>query len=358
MSEGAREDFPLDVELLETVIDELPIGAILLDDDGTVRRFNRHEEQLSGLVREQTLGQNFFSEVAPCTEDVEMEARFREGIEEGSLDLDFEFSFPYPYNRVPRDVRIRARSVSDEERRAHVILIEDITSRRQLERNNAEMMSGLRSMISRLRGGDDSRGASNLPREVGLRLGTGDAFSRQALVVHADLGRWHESWASDLAPSELFGALDGRLQSAVDIAHRRGGRVDRISGAGVTAYFFPSEDHPERVLYDALRAAHAISRDGKGRHLEMPFRVALIEGTIYNGPIGWEALGERLTLGDAPERCRELARVARPGELLVAGEELLDQLGEVAELDRMRLAEPYLKDEDVARVGELVVPEV
>ena len=134
----------LNVPLLEELIDELPIGLLVLDERGIIQRFNRYEQQLSGRSREDTIGRSFFSDVAPCTSDIELGPKFHQGIEEGNLDLSVEFSFPFPFNRVPRDVYIRARSIHAGSKLAHVVLIEDITSRKQLERSNVEMLRGIR----------------------------------------------------------------------------------------------------------------------------------------------------------------------------------------------------------------------
>ena len=125
--------YPLDVKLLEQLLDDLPIGALILDDQGIIRRFNKYEEQLSGLPRQKTIGKSFFSEVAPCTKDIELGPKFHEGIANGSLDLSVEFSFPYPYNRVPRDVFIRAKSIRAGGEVAHIVLIEDIVAVNNLD---------------------------------------------------------------------------------------------------------------------------------------------------------------------------------------------------------------------------------
>ena len=53
--------YPLDVKLLEQLLDDLPIGALILDDQGIIRRFNKYEEQLSGLPRQKTIGKYFNS---------------------------------------------------------------------------------------------------------------------------------------------------------------------------------------------------------------------------------------------------------------------------------------------------------
>lgn len=321
---------PLSVSLLEATLDQLPIGAIILDDQGIIRRFNRYEEQLSGLRRESTIGKSFFSEVAPCTADIELGPRFHEGIAAGTLDLDIEFSFPYQFNRVPRDVRIRARSVRDADALAHLVLIEDITSRKQLERNNAEMMGGLRAMVARSLG---SAYGEQAMAQSALLFGEGDALECEAIAMFAELAGFAEQ-ASRVAPGQLFALLDARLQRAVDIIQRRGGRVDSLSGDGISALFIPDPDKPMRHLYDAARVAHELALDGKGQIGLIPFRVCLAQGSVINGPIGWRAFGERTTVGRPIVWSRGVAKLARPHEVLVT-EPIAAQLQGVAALSSL-----------------------
>lgn len=300
--------YPLDVGLLEAVLDNLPIGAILLDDDGIIRRFNRYEEQLSGRSRTKTIGKSFFSDVAPCTEDIEMGPRFREGVANNNLDMDVEFSFPYPYNKVPRDVHIRAASVGCEKQSAHIVLIEDITSRRQLQRNNADMMMGLKSMIARRQGKERSGSKES------LAFGSGEAFEKEVVVLHADVSGFAEI-ASRTPPAELFQVVDRQLQSAIQAISRRGGEVEQVTGNGVTA-LFPVDQGGKRTYHDAVRAAWEVVSESEAI-LALPFRVGLAFGSIYNGPIGHKELGNRTTVGAPLHLAAALSQVGRPSEVIM-----------------------------------------
>jgi photoactive yellow protein len=339
--------YPLDVKLLEQLLDDLPIGALILDDQGIIRRFNKYEEQLSGLPRHKTIGKSFFSEVAPCTKDIELGPKFHEGIANGSLDLSVEFSFPYPYNRVPRDVFIRAKSIRAGGEVAHIVLIEDITSRRQLERNNAEIMAGLRAML---------RKQGKQPREGLSSFGDADAIEREACILHAELLGFRRV-ASKLQPSELFPVIDARLREAVDIIHRRGGRVDVVQGDSLMAYFLPEGDG-RRMIYDAARAAWAIAQGGKRADFELPFRVGLSHGQAFNGVIGRSEFGNRVTIGQPIMNARVMAQVARANELIVDGP-VLERLGDTAKTSLVQGPGGYAMPglEEMRRIEELTLPD-
>ena len=85
-------------------LDALPFGAIQLDRDGKILQFNEYEANLSNRRAPDTVGWNFFRDVAPCTNVREFHGRFIEGIERGELEVSFDFRFAF--KQAPRDVRV------------------------------------------------------------------------------------------------------------------------------------------------------------------------------------------------------------------------------------------------------------
>lgn len=90
--------------LSETELDRLPIGAIQLDRDGKVLKFNDHEARLTGRDPKQVIGKNFFTEVAPCTNVQAFHGKFREGVAKGNLHEVFPYRFDF--RMAPRDVTV------------------------------------------------------------------------------------------------------------------------------------------------------------------------------------------------------------------------------------------------------------
>jgi photoactive yellow protein len=86
-------------------LDTLPFGAIQLDKDGKVLMYNRTEEQISGRKREDVVGRNFFTEVAPCTRVRRFLGAFQAGVDRRELNEVFDFTFRFP--EAAREVRIR-----------------------------------------------------------------------------------------------------------------------------------------------------------------------------------------------------------------------------------------------------------
>ena len=98
-------------ELLATIdglscaeLDELPFGAIQLDGDGTILQFNEYEANLSNRRAPDTIGRNFFRDVAPCTNVREFYGVFRDGVAQGALNVSFDYRFAF--KQGPRNVRV------------------------------------------------------------------------------------------------------------------------------------------------------------------------------------------------------------------------------------------------------------
>lgn len=90
--------------LTSVELDGLPFGAIQLDREGTILQFNEYEANLSNRRAPDTVGRNFFRDVAPCTNVREFYGRFVEGILRGALEESFDYLFAFKPR--PRNVRV------------------------------------------------------------------------------------------------------------------------------------------------------------------------------------------------------------------------------------------------------------
>jgi photoactive yellow protein len=86
-------------DLSDAELDALPFGAIALDGEGTVLRYNLYESRFARIDRNQVVGRNFFLDVAHCTRTEAFEGRFRafasagrdEAVERFEYLFDFKF---------------------------------------------------------------------------------------------------------------------------------------------------------------------------------------------------------------------------------------------------------------------------
>src|SRR5690349_5899699 len=86
----------------ERELDQLPLGAIRLDRNGTILAYNQTEADLAGRKKENVIGKNFFTDVAPCTNVQEFAGKFRDGVQTGKLHTVFPYIFDFQMD--PRNV--------------------------------------------------------------------------------------------------------------------------------------------------------------------------------------------------------------------------------------------------------------
>lgn len=85
-------------------IDSLAFGAIQLDGKGTILSYNAAEGQITGRNPKDTIGKNFFTEIAPCTNSPKFYGVFKAGVAAGNLNTMFEYVFDY--KMTPTKVRV------------------------------------------------------------------------------------------------------------------------------------------------------------------------------------------------------------------------------------------------------------
>ena len=66
--------------------------------------YNKSESELTGRKKENVIGRNFFTEVAPCTNVQAFAGRFREGVARGEMHEIFPYRFDF--KMAPRDVTV------------------------------------------------------------------------------------------------------------------------------------------------------------------------------------------------------------------------------------------------------------
>ena len=91
-------------DLDEEGLDQQPFGIIRLDREGNILSYNLYEEKQARRKREDVVGRNFFTEVAPCTKVKSFYGRFREGV--ASRELEATFGFVFCLRHVTRNVDV------------------------------------------------------------------------------------------------------------------------------------------------------------------------------------------------------------------------------------------------------------
>lgn len=85
--------------------DSQPFGIVQVDDTGVIKLYNRWESEMAGVPVSSAEGRNFFTQVAPCTNNRLMFGKFKDGVAKGELDSEFNYTFTYKMK--PTNVQIR-----------------------------------------------------------------------------------------------------------------------------------------------------------------------------------------------------------------------------------------------------------
>jgi photoactive yellow protein len=108
-STSRKDAPPIDMGYVNKVgaeqLDELPYGMIILDRDGQVLFYNETEARQAGFRPEEVVGENFFTDVAPCTRVKEFEGRFKKFVD-GELGRVTFFDFAFHFEAGTQDVTI------------------------------------------------------------------------------------------------------------------------------------------------------------------------------------------------------------------------------------------------------------
>lgn len=89
-SDGIPGQLP---HMSQAELDKLDVGVIKVDDEGRILFYSRREAEFSGISKSEVEGRNFFTDVAPCTNNRLVYQPFREGVARNHLDLSVEYTF-------------------------------------------------------------------------------------------------------------------------------------------------------------------------------------------------------------------------------------------------------------------------
>ena len=95
-------------ELAVEALDRLDFGVVRMDRAGQVLAYNTAEAELSGLAAAGVVGQDFFVQVAPCTNNYLVAQRYRD-----ESELDETIDYVFTFRMLPTPVRLRMLKRSD-----------------------------------------------------------------------------------------------------------------------------------------------------------------------------------------------------------------------------------------------------
>lgn len=86
--------------------DQIPFGVVRLDDNGDIEIYNKYNyDVFAGFNGMNVIGKNYFTEIAPCSNNFIFSGRFKRGVASDNLNIEFDYCFTYKL--LPTDVRVR-----------------------------------------------------------------------------------------------------------------------------------------------------------------------------------------------------------------------------------------------------------
>lgn len=90
----------MDVEKMSRAeFDSLPVGMIQMDAKGLILAYNAKEAEIARRNASQTIGKNFFTDIAPCTNVAGFRGHFDSLSNSGQRDANFTFDFLFPWGK-------------------------------------------------------------------------------------------------------------------------------------------------------------------------------------------------------------------------------------------------------------------
>ncbi|MBC7690301.1 MAG: PAS domain-containing protein [Methylotenera sp.] len=82
------------------------VGIVEVDDSGVIKTYNQYEAELAGVEKKAVFGRNFFTDVAPCTNNRLFLGAFKQGVQTNSIDKKFNYTFTYKMKPTPVVIQI------------------------------------------------------------------------------------------------------------------------------------------------------------------------------------------------------------------------------------------------------------
>jgi photoactive yellow protein len=273
--------------------DSLPFGAIQVDRDGIIHRYNLTESRLSGRMPERVIGRSFFNDVAPCTNIPGFHGRFIDGVKSGALDV--RFTFVFDFHMAPVQVEIRMQNAAQADRYWILVRkIADLTAPRDL---NADAIVAERSAV------EMTGVVANYSACEREPIHLPDAIQPWGILIAADIDTLTVRAASANA-AEMFG--DDRLV---------GQRIEILFGTELTRDLRGWLARAQAGQSVPWRAELGTPPDVDLRaHLSPPYVVIELESVAGRSATGGSALLLRLEQSLAEIRaCRTLAELTQSG---------------------------------------------
>ncbi len=103
---GGRDVMDTLDRMPQAEFDDIPIGAVLLNDKAKIIKYNRTEGELTNRDPRQVMGAGFFLELAVCGVSEQFQGRYKGALKAMNFDQIFPFVYFHEMPETPMMVRI------------------------------------------------------------------------------------------------------------------------------------------------------------------------------------------------------------------------------------------------------------
>lgn len=87
----------------------LPFGAILLDRQGAIVKYNKAESMISNRNPDDVVGKSFFNEIAPCAKGKRFHGEFLKFHNTGQVNVMFDYKFAYKGTNAAVKIHLKSQ---------------------------------------------------------------------------------------------------------------------------------------------------------------------------------------------------------------------------------------------------------
>jgi photoactive yellow protein len=111
LSFSAPDAYLLLEKSLPSLLDQADFGIVKFTREGKILHYNPYESNLAGIPSEEALGKNFFTQIAPCTNNFMVAVKYGDR----AADLDETMAYVFTYRIKPTKVQLRLLASAGEE---------------------------------------------------------------------------------------------------------------------------------------------------------------------------------------------------------------------------------------------------
>ncbi|MEL6977978.1 MAG: photoactive yellow protein [Pseudomonadota bacterium] len=89
-------------------VEKLPFGAIVLNRQGKIVKYNQAEGLIAGRNPADVIGKDFFNDIAPCAKGKRFHGEFLKFAKTGAVNTMFDYEFEYKAKPVKVRIHLKA----------------------------------------------------------------------------------------------------------------------------------------------------------------------------------------------------------------------------------------------------------